>query len=152
MDLNENLSIEEYKHAKERINKNEERRYQLLVLNITGFGAVFGFSGKISDPLVPLILLGILMVCARSYSLQTRLQLFNTAYIIERFEKNNNVLKLETGYALWHARGFKLKEPSLFKIFRFFGPFYNSVGYKSYWWRNSLLQLAFQNLVNRSKV
>ena len=120
MDLNENLSIEEYKHAKERINKNEERRYQLLVLNITGFGAVFGFSGKISDPLVPLILLGILMVCARSYSLQTRLQLFNTAYIIERFEKNNNVLKLETGYALWHARGFKLKEPSLFKIFLLF--------------------------------
>ena len=75
MDLNENLSIEEYKHAKERINKNGERRYQLLVLNITGFGAVFGFSGKISDPLVPLILLGILMVCTRSYSLQPRLQL-----------------------------------------------------------------------------
>ena len=101
MTFNEPFSLEEYRVAKERINKNEERRYQLLVLNITGFAAVFGFSDKIVEPVIPIALLGILIICSLAYSLQTRLQHFMTAYISERYEKNISSIMLETGYYFW---------------------------------------------------
>jgi hypothetical protein len=118
--IEKDFSLEEYKLTKERIVKNEERRYQLLVLNITGFAAVFGFSDKIIDPLLPVVLLGILTVCSRAYSYQTRLQLFNVAYIIERYEEKMDSINLETGYSLWMTRRFQKKAPLMPKSITIF--------------------------------
>ncbi|MCR9228770.1 MAG: hypothetical protein NXH90_15230 [Flavobacteriaceae bacterium] len=88
--------IEEYKFAKEKIRKNEERRYQMIILSVTAFGVVFGFSDKIQEFIIPIALLTILIICATSYRGQTGRQLFTAAYVICVFEKDFNELNYET--------------------------------------------------------
>lgn len=105
MNGKELFAVEEYKLLKERINKNETRRYQILVLNVTGFAAIFGFSDKIPSPLIPFLLLTVLVVCVRQYTTQSLLQRLATAYLIEHFESTIPFLNFESGYAeYWKQR------------------------------------------------
>jgi len=94
--MTSNFKIEEYKFAKEKIRKNEERRYQMLILCVTAFGVVFGFSDKIPDFIIPIALLIILVISLSSYRNQSNRQSFTTAYIICFFEENIQELNYES--------------------------------------------------------
>ena len=65
------FAIEEYKLAKEKIRKNEERRYALLALNITAFAAIFGLSDKLDLLDIPIAVTTILLICSVSYTMQS---------------------------------------------------------------------------------
>ncbi|GAB5400041.1 MAG: hypothetical protein Aureis2KO_16260 [Aureisphaera sp.] len=94
--MSSNYKIEEYKFAKEKIRKNEERRYQMIILCITAFGVVFGFSDKIPDFIIPIALLVILVITLSGYRSQSNRQVFTTAYIICFFEKEILELNYES--------------------------------------------------------
>ena len=110
----EKYKIEEYRITKERLNKIEERRYQLLVLCITAFGVIFGFSDKISEPLVPIALLTVLTICVILHRGQTNRQNFTRAYIINYFESKINKLDYE-GMLKEVAKSYSFLEWRFFK-------------------------------------
>jgi hypothetical protein len=94
--MSSDYKIEEYKFAKEKIRKNEERRYQMIILCISAFGVIFGFVDKIPEIIIPLALLFILLICVILYQGQTQRQLFTSAYIISEFESKIDDINYES--------------------------------------------------------
>ena len=95
--MNKDLfAIEEYKLAKEKIRKNEERRYGLIALNITAFAAIFGLSDKLDPLVIPIAVTTILLICSVSYTTQSLIQRQTTAFIIVKFEKIIETISYET--------------------------------------------------------
>lgn len=95
--MNKDLfAIEEYKLAKEKIRKNEERRYGLLALNITAFAAIFGLSDKLDPLVIPIAVTTILLICSVSYTTQSLIQRQTTAFIIVKFEALIDTISYET--------------------------------------------------------
>ncbi len=94
--MHSDYKIEEYKFAKEKIRKNEERRYQMIILCISAFGVIFGFIEKIPEVIIPIALLLILLICVILYQGQTQRQLFTSAYIIAEFENKIEDINYET--------------------------------------------------------
>ena len=92
----EAYALEEYKFAKEKIRKNEERRYTLLALNITAFAAIFGLSDKLDPLVLPIAVISVLMICSAAYATQSLIQRLTTAFIIERYEKKIATISYET--------------------------------------------------------
>jgi len=83
---NNNYKIEEYTNILSRINSQETIYYQMLILYITVFAAVLGFSDKISHALIPFILNSflffIILICNR----HMKDQRISQSYIIVNFE------------------------------------------------------------------
>jgi len=82
----DSYSIEEYKFAKDKIRKNEEKRFALITLNLTAFSAILGFSENIDPLILPIALIAVLVVCSSFYTSQSIIQRHTTAFIIERYE------------------------------------------------------------------
>lgn len=125
--ISDALAMEEYKFAKEKIRKNEERRYQMLVLNITAFGLILGLSDKIEHYAIPIGLLIILMICLDLCKSQTRIQYFTTAYIIENYEVNHDFIEYEsTGRTYIESKGNRSKFKELMSVTMrvLFNPFF----------------------------
>jgi len=96
----ESFFLEEYRFAVQRIKDHEERRYQLLILNVTGFAAIFGLSSQIAGPLIPFALLSLLIICAVGYSGNQNDQHFNSAFIVEKYEKKLGFLDHDSAYVV----------------------------------------------------
>ena len=92
--------IEEYKILKARVQARESRYYQMLVLTITGFITVIGFSEKIPVESIPYLMSSFLMITTLIASLSRQHQFFETAFLIEAFEENKtSYIQYETAYA-----------------------------------------------------
>jgi hypothetical protein len=89
--------LEEYRFAKEKIGKNEERRYQMIALNVTGFAAILALSDKIAGWVVPLALVILVSICSRLYTSQSLRQQITTAFVIEVYETPLTGLSYERG-------------------------------------------------------
>ncbi len=100
----ESFLIEQYKILRERLNEHEKVRFQMIVLNVTGFAAIFGFSGLLTEPIIPLALLSLLLICSRLSSESRLHNAMLTAYIIERYGKPFKGDIFESGYAFWSGR------------------------------------------------
>lgn len=114
----EEYSIEEYKFAKEKIRKNEEKRFTLLTLNITAFLAIIGFSSKIDPLVLPVALLMVLTLCSVFYTSQSIIQKQTTAFIIEKYECLSEFVGYEKGmneYRVFNTsnNSFAAKDPFL---------------------------------------
>jgi hypothetical protein len=96
----ESFLLEEYRFTVQRIKDHEERRYQLLVLNVTGFAAIFGLSSQIAGPIIPFALLSLLIICAVGYSGNQNEQHFNSAFIVEKYEKKLGFLDHDSAYVV----------------------------------------------------
>ena len=92
------FALEEYKLTRQRINENEKVRFQMLVLNVTAFAAIFGFSSLIPQPVVPFVLLGVLLVCGLHWMGYVRVEMFATAFLVERYGSYLDCASLEAGY------------------------------------------------------
>lgn len=93
----ENYSLDEYRFAKEKIRKNEEKRFALITLNVTAFFAILGFSEKVDSLILPLALISVLIICSRYYTSQSNIQKHTTAFIIEKYEIPMGIVGYEHG-------------------------------------------------------
>ena len=94
----EALLIEEYKYTIERIKNHEDKCYQYILLNVTAFAALFSLSGQLFTPAIPLALMSILIICSRGFSSNLRAGLFNSAYLMARFEQGSGFLQHDTSW------------------------------------------------------
>lgn len=124
--MKDDLLNEEYKTALALVDRHDERKYQVLILAVTGFAAVFGLSNQLITPIIPFILGGILLICLKLYNSNQEHQDFNYAFIIEKFETTNSVLSLERGYDLWRLeRNITTKRGGFFRSLRRIARFVN---------------------------
>lgn len=77
--------IEQYKQVRDRTNKHEAVEFQMLVLNITAFAAIFGLSNRIFPPFIPFALMAVLLICARTSQAAAFFGRWGTAYLINRY-------------------------------------------------------------------
>ncbi|NQT23836.1 hypothetical protein HQ585_00620 [candidate division KSB1 bacterium] len=101
--LNDTFLFEQYRNILNRIDCHERIYYQMLVLYITVFGVVLGFSDKIPDSniLVPFILLSFLLFITLISNRHNQDQRLEIAYLIEIFEKkwkDQSFLKFKYNY------------------------------------------------------
>lgn len=92
--MSKKFKLEEFKILHGRIIKQEDRFFQLLILCITSFGVVIGFSNNFDNWLLPIALIIILLICVEGYRSQNRTHKMLLIYIIEFYENN----ELKFGY------------------------------------------------------
>jgi len=91
--------LEEYKLIKARIESNEHRRHQILVLCVTGSATALGLGDKIGSGLVPFLVSGLVLMASAVNTIYMSLQAFKTAFLVECVETRFLRLNLETAYA-----------------------------------------------------
>ena len=77
--------IEQYKIIRTLTSRHDEKYYKILIINITAFGVIFGFSDKVDVSLVPFLLLSILLICFHSCKISRILGNSGSAFLIERY-------------------------------------------------------------------
>ena len=117
------FSLEEYKFAKEKIRKNEERRYSLIALNITAYAAILGSSDKIDLLILPIAIVAVLIICSTMYTSQSLIQMHTTAFIIERYEVLISSIGYEKGINELRGDDAKNRLIGKFRFIRYFGVF-----------------------------
>lgn len=90
------FALEEYKIAKERVRKCEAIRYQMVTLNFTIFGVIFGLQSSIDNAQIPLALLITTIFCLSRYKGQSRRQIMTITFISEKYEKQHEIIEYET--------------------------------------------------------
>jgi hypothetical protein len=91
--------LEEYKLIKSRIESNEHRRHQILVLCLTGAATALGLGDKIQSGLAPFLVGGLVLMSSAVNTIYMSLQAFATAFLAERVETRFGRLGFETTYA-----------------------------------------------------
>ena len=95
----ETFLLEQYKSVRESARRHGEVRFQMLVLCLTGFAAIFGLSNVLAEPVIPFALLALLLLCSR-ISLNAKSQgAFKTAFLIERYGATFQGDVYEVGHA-----------------------------------------------------
>ena len=118
---NDEFALEEYKFAKEKIRKNEEKRFNLIALNITAYAAILGFSDKIDPIILPIALVGVLIICSTMYTSQSLIQMHTSAFIIEKYEVVISSIGYEKGINEYRDDDTKKRLMGNFKILKYFG-------------------------------
>ena len=81
----------EINHTRDRIKSNEQRRYQILILSVSGFIGIFGLSGAIDSIILKIIMLvtWIFLTSTLYYNQDKNLRFLNS-YLIELLKNNKN--------------------------------------------------------------
>lgn len=90
--------LEEYRQVKARMETHERMYFQMLVLCISGFGVVLGFSEKLPKEVIPYIMAPLLCITSIIAVNSRQHQYFATSFLIEAFERSIPSIKYEQTY------------------------------------------------------
>lgn len=81
-------TLEEYRILNSNVRSHGDKLFQLIIICLTAFGIIIGFTNKISDHYVPLAMLSVLWICLIAYRNYHRMHGSTVAIIINKYEKN----------------------------------------------------------------